>query len=478
MDVFITFAGKHINRGLLTAIEILFQMSKKTQFASKIGLIAATVGSAIGLGNVWRFPAETQTNGGAAFLLLYVGCVLVLGIPVMLAEFSLGRAGCSDAVGAFKNLKARRGWWIVGGLAILASYLILTYYMVVAGWTLEYLFETLTGSLYSTADTSGNLQAQYAGKMEDFICSDFEPLVFTWIVTGINICILLGGVQKGIERLSNVLMPLLFVILAGLICVTLSLPDAGKGLEFFLAPDFSKISPEVFVSALGQAFFSLSLGMGILITYASYYPADTRLTRTSVIVALLSLLVAVMMGMIIFPAVKSFGLDNESLKGATLVFVTLPEVFARMPLSTLWSGLFFILLFVAALTSTVSIAEVSIASLQDRFNMSRRRACLTAMLPILVFSALNSLSFGSLSGFTIFGMTVFDFLDNFTTNILLPVVSIGVCVYMGWFAPEGLLKSELSNGGALRSRATGPVLFIIRYIAPLLIALILIYNYL
>ncbi len=285
-------------------------MSKKTQFASKIGLIAATVGSAIGLGNVWRFPAETQANGGAAFLLLYVGCVLVLGIPVMLAEFSLGRAGHSDAVGAFKNLKARRGWWIVGGLAILASYLILTYYMVVAGWTLEYLFETLTGSLYSSADAAaGNLQAQYAGKMEAFICSDFEPLVFTWIVTGINICILLGGVQKGIERLSNVLMPLLFVILAGLICVTLSLPGAGKGVEFFLAPDFSKITPEVFVSALGQAFFSLSLGMGILITYASYYPADTRLTRTSVIVALLSLLVAVMMGMIIFPAVKSFGLD-------------------------------------------------------------------------------------------------------------------------------------------------------------------------
>ncbi len=454
-------------------------MSKKTQFASKIGLIAATVGSAIGLGNVWRFPAETQANGGAAFLLLYVGCVLVLGIPVMLAEFSLGRAGHSDAVGAFKNLKARRGWWIVGGLAILASYLILTYYMVVAGWTLEYLFETLTGSLYSSADAAaGNLQAQYAGKMEAFICSDFEPLVFTWIVTGINICILLGGVQKGIERLSNVLMPLLFVILAGLICVTLSLPGAGKGVEFFLAPDFSKITPEVFVSALGQAFFSLSLGMGILITYASYYPADTRLTRTSVIVALLSLLVAVMMGMIIFPAVKSFGLDNEPLRGATLVFVTLPEVFARMPLSSLWSGLFFILLFVAAITSTVSIAEVSIACLQDRFNMSRRRACLTAMLPILVLSALNSLSFGSLSSFTIFGMTIFDFLDNFTTNILLPVVSIGVCVYMGWFAPKGLLKSELSNGGSLRSRATGPVLFIIRYIAPLLIALILIYNYL
>ena len=453
-------------------------MSKKIQFASKIGLIAATVGSAIGLGNVWRFPAETQTNGGAAFLLLYIGCVIVLGIPVMLAEFSLGRAGRSDAIGAFKNLSPGKSWWIVGVLAILASYLILTYYMVVAGWTLEYLYESLAGSLYDIPSGTENMQSVFTAKMDEYVCSDLEPLVFTFIVILINIGVLMGGVQKGIERLSNILMPLLFVILAGLCCVSLSLPGAGEGLSFFLSPDFSKITPAVFVSALGQAFFSLSLGMGILITYASYYPPTTNLTRTSVIVSLLSLLVAVLMGMIIFPAVKTYGLDNEPLRGATLIFVTLPEVFARMPLSILWSSLFFILLFVAAVTSTVSIAEVSVACLQDRFGMSRRKACLTVLLPLFVFSTVNSLSFGSLKDLTIFGMTTFDFLDNFTTNILLPVVSIGVCLYMGWFAPKGLLRKELSNDEALRSRATAPVLFIIRYIAPVLIALILIYNYL
>ncbi len=454
-------------------------MSTKSQFATKIGLVAATVGSAIGLGNVWRFPAETQANGGAAFLLVYIICVLCLGIPVMLAEFSLGRGGRSDAVGVFKSLSPGKGWWLVGAVAVLASYLILCYYMVVAGWTLEYLFESVTGSLYEGASTSSGdgLRNVFAAKMDEYVGNDIRPLVFTFIMVGINIAVLLGGVQKGIEKLSNVLMPLLFIILVGLCCVTLSLPDAGSGVRFFLEPDFSKITPRVLVDGLGQAFFSLSLGMGILITYASYYPSSTRLGRTSVIVALLSLLVAVLMGLIIFPAVKSFGLDRESLEGATLVFVTLPEVFVNLPWPRLWSSLFFVLLLVAALTSTVSIAEVSVAMLQDRLGLSRRRATLTVMLPLLLFSAACSLSFGSLSGFRIFGLTVFGLLDTFTTDILLPLGSIAVCIYMGWFAPRGLLADELSNKGSLRSRWTAPVLFVIRYIAPLLIAMILVFNY-
>ncbi len=451
-------------------------MSKKAQFATKIGLVAATVGSAVGLGNVWRFPAETQSNGGAAFLLLYVGCVLLLGIPVMLAEFSLGRAGRSDAIGVFRRLSPGKAWWIVGALAILTSYLILSYYMVVAGWTLEYLFETLSGGLYSDARGAGS-GAVFAWKMADFISSDTEPLVFTVLVIALNAAILIAGVQKGIERLSNVLMPLLFLILLALCAVTLRLPGAADGLEFFLAPDFSKITPAVFINALGQAFFSLSLGMGILVTYAAYYPSHTKLGRTAGIVSLMSLLVAVLMGLVIFPAVKTFGLDRESLEGTTLVFVTLPEVFSRLPLSELWSALFFVLLFVAAVTSTVSIAEVSVSCLQDRFGMSRRKAVLVSLTPLLLFSALNSLSFGSLSEFRIMGMTIFEFLDNFTTNVLLPVVAMGVCVYMGWFSPRGLLSRELGNYGSHRSRVTGAVLFIIRYVAPLLIALIMISNF-
>lgn len=450
-------------------------MSKKAQFGSKIGLIAATVGSAVGLGNVWRFPAETQNNGGAAFLILYIACVVVLGIPVMLAEFSLGRAGRNDAAGSFSRLSPGSKWSLVGGLAIIASYLILCYYMVVAGWTLEYLWESVTGNLYNgLGEGDATLDHAFTGKMEQYIFSDIAPLTATWAVILINIGILLGGVQKGIERLSNILMPLLFLILVVLCAVTLSLPGAGRGLEFFLSPDFSKITPEVFVSALGQTFFSLSLGMGILITYASYYPDDTRLTRTSVIVSMMSLLVAILTGCIIFPAVTTFGLDNHSLAGATLVFVTLPEVFTNMPGTVLWSIMFFLLLLVAALTSTVSIAEVSIAFMQNHFSMSRRRACLTVMLPLFVFSSVCSLSYGSLSDFTITGKNIFDFLDSTTTDILLPLVSIGVCVYVGWFAPHHLLDEQLSNHGTIKSRITSAVAFVIRYVAPLLIAAIMI----
>ncbi|MDE6704229.1 MAG: sodium-dependent transporter [Muribaculaceae bacterium] len=455
-------------------------MSTKSQFGSKIGLIAATVGSAIGLGNVWRFPAETQANGGAAFLLLYIACVFVLGIPVMLAEFSLGRAGRSDAVGVFHFLSPGKKWWIIGAVAIVASYLILCYYMVVAGWTAEYLWQSITGNLYDTGailEQNGDFSAAdaaFSARMNQYICNDISPLIFTFAVIVVNIFVLLGGVQKGIERLSNIMMPLLFVLLLALCAVTLSLPGAGAGLEFFLSPDFSKINAATVINALGQTFFSLSLGMGILITYSSYYPADTKLTRTSLIVSLMSLLVAVMMGCIIFPAVTTFGLDRHPLEGATLVFVTLPEVFSQLPATQLWSVIFFLLLFVAALTSTVSIAEVSIAFMHDRFGMSRFKSCMIVMLPLFILSTLCSLSFGSLNSFRIFDMTIFDSLDAFTTNVLLPLVSMGVCIYVGWFAPKGLLKSQITNNGTIKSRITSVVLVIIRYFAPILIAAIMI----
>ncbi len=459
-------------------------MAQNNEFKTKIGLIAATVGSAVGLGNVWRFPAETQANGGAAFLLLYVACVFVLGIPVMLAEFSLGRAGKSDSVGVFRKLAPGKAWWIAGAGGLLASYLILCFYMVVEGWTLEYLWQSVTGGLFEPVNplpAASSIEAEdylFSHKMADYICSVWPPLIFTAIVIIINIGVLTGGVQKGIERLSNVLMPLLFIVLAALCVVSLTLPGASEGVKWFLAPDFSKITAHTVINALGQTFFSLSLGMGILITYSAYYPAETRLTRTSVIVAMSSLLVALLVGLIIFPAVSSFGLADHSLRGATLVFQTLPEVFAFLPLSRLWASLFFVLLFVAALTSTVSISEVTVAFFRDRFGMSRLKAVLTALCPLLIFSSLCSLSFSTLSEFTIFGLTIFDFLDYFSTNVLLPLVSIGICLYVGWFAPDRLLARQLTNQGTIRSRATSLILFVIRWVAPPVIALILISNWL
>lgn len=439
-------------------------------------MIAATVGSAVGLGNIWRFPAEVQANGGAAFLFVYIICVLILGIPVMLSEFSLGRAGRSDAVGAFRRLGAGRPWYVVGGLAILASYLILCFYMVVSGWTLEYLIQSISGGLFKAVDGE-TAASHYAMKMEQFITEPIAPLLNTYLMICINICVLLAGVRKGIERMSNIMMPLLFCILLIFIVVSLSLPKAAEGLRYFLSPDFSVINGKVIINALGQAFFSLSLGMGILVTYSSYFPKNANLTRTAVSVSLLDLLVALMMGFIIFPAVMSFNLTGEGLRGATLVFVTLPEVFEQMAMTQFWAILFFLLLTVAALTSTISIAEVSVAFISDRFNIKRWKACLIVLLPLFILSAVCSLSLGPLNYIRIAGYDIFDFLDNMATNIMLPIVSILLCVYVGWFAPKGMLENQLTNNGSMKSRLYKPVLFIIRFIAPLLIAFVLFTPY-
>lgn len=449
-------------------------MKEKVQFGSRIGLIAATVGSAVGLGNVWRFPAEVQANGGAAFLVVYIGCVFILGIPVMLAEFSLGRGTHRDAVGAFRQLAPGSRWWITGFIAILASYLILSFYMVVAGWTLEYFWQSLTGALYEFSGQDGDENAAvFNARMGEYIAGSWRPLVVTFAVIIINMFILLRGVQKGIEKMSNLLMPVLFVILVIFACVALTLSKASDGITFFLNPDFSKITPGVVINALGQAFFSLSLGMGILITYSGYFPKDARLVKTAVTVSALDLMVALLMGFIIFPAVMSFNLDNESLEGAALVFVTMPEVFAQMPFTRLWSTLFFLLLFVAALTSTISLAEVSIAFLQDRFDMGRRKACIAMMVPLAVMSTICSLSQGVLGNFRIFGLNIFDLLDTAATNIMLPVAAIFTCIFVGWLVPKEYFRRELTNNGELHVKWFTLIRFIVRYAAPVLIAVIL-----
>lgn len=445
-----------------------------TKFGSKIGLIAATVGSAVGLGNIWRFPAETQANGGAAFLLVYIICVLLLGIPVMLGEFAIGREGGTDAVGDYKRISPRTKWWIVGGTGLVASYMILCFYIVVAGWTLEYLVNSISGNLFAGISEG---TATFDGKMQEYVSGDWKPILYTVLMIAINMIVLLCGVRKGIEKISNVLMPLLFVILVIFCAVALSLPGASEGVEFFLRPDFSKLDGGVVIDALGQAFFSLSLGMGILITYAAYFPRNTKLGRTATIVSLLDMVVAVMMGLIIFPAVTSFGMEGESLEGATLVFVTLPEVFTRMPGTQFWAVLFFMLLLLAALTSTISIAEVSVRFFQDRMRMSRRSAVFTVLLPLLLFGSLSSLSMGSLSGFKIFGLSFFNLLDTVATNILLPLGSMAMCIYAGWFAPKGMIADQLSNGSAVRSAATRIVLFIIKWIAPVAIDVILLAQF-
>ena len=449
-------------------------MANNTKFASKIGMIAATVGSAVGLGNVWRFPAEAQANGGAVFLFIYILCIFLLGIPVMTAEFALGRGGESDASGVYSRVTpGHKAWGAAGVMAILASYLILSFYMVVSGWTFEYLVQFVTGGLYSSSLTG---EAAFSDKMGSFITGTYRPIVMTVIMILANMYVLIRGVQKGIEKMSNIMMPVLFLLLVIFCGVSLSLDKAAEGLDFFLRPDFSHVTPATFVNALGQSFFSLSLAMGILVTYASYFPSDAKLTRTAVTVSLLDLMVAIFMGFIIFPAVMTFGLQDSNLAGSALVFITLPEIFAQMGGTRIWSSLFFLLLTVAAFTSTISLAEVSVAFMEKRADMSRAKAVLTVTLPLLILSPICSLSVGPWSEYTICGLTIFDFLDTVTTNIMLPVGGILLCIYMGWVAPKSFFRREITNNGALRSRALSIIYFIVRWIAPILIAIILMWQ--
>ncbi|MCM1522169.1 MAG: sodium-dependent transporter [Muribaculaceae bacterium] len=445
------------------------------KFSSKIGVVAATVGSAVGLGNVWRFPAEAQANGGAVFLLIYICCILLLGIPVMTAEFALGRGGDSNVIDVYRKVTpGRNGWWLTGALAVLASYLILSFYMVVSGWTLEYLVQSITGGLY---DRAGEGETAFKDAMGSYITGTWRPIAMTVAMIAGNLVVLLRGVEKGIERISNILMPVLFVLLLVFCGVSLSLPGAVEGLKFFLSPDFSNVGPSTIINALGQAFFSLSLAMGILVTYASYYPSTTRLTKTAVTVSLLDLMVAVLMGVIIFPAVMTFGLQDSNLAGSALVFVTLPEIFAQMGGTQWWSALFFLLLTVAAFTSTISLAEVSVSFVKTRYRVSRRAACLWVCLPLLILSPICSLSVGVWSGFTICGLTIFDFLDTVATNIMLPLGGIFLCIYMGWVAPERFFSNQLTNGGALHSWAYSVIRFIVKWVASPLILLILIWQF-
>lgn len=449
-------------------------MSENVKFKSKLGVVAATVGSAVGLGNVWRFPNEVQENGGAAFLMVYIGCVVLLGIPAMLAEFSLGRGVGRNAVDAFKEHTPKSKWWMTGWLALLAAYMINCYYMVVAGWTIEYLWKSVDGSMYegvTSAMSNAEMESVFSEQFATSVQSEWMPAIWIGIVLLLNIFILLKGVQKGIERMSNLMMPVLFVIMLVLCVVSLSLPNASAGVEFFLNPDFSKITPDVFANALGQAFFSLSLGTGVLLTYSSYFPKKDNMLTTSVSVSMCDFMVALLMGFIIFPAVTSFGLagDSEGLQSTALVFVTLPEVFVQMPGTQLWSILFFLLLAIAAITSTISIAEVAILYLQDKFKLSRKKAVLLVLSPLFVLSPLCALSQGVLKHITLFGMTIFDFFDTVATNYMLPIVALLTCVYVGWVLPKKYFKDEITNNGSVAQKFYPVIFLLVKYLAPLLI---------
>ena len=438
--------------------------NQRVTFGSKLGVILATVGCAVGLGNIWRFPYMLGSNGGAAFLLVYLLCILLLGLPVMITEFFIGRHSHRNAAGAFKVMAPGTKWSIIGYNGVLAAFLILGFYSVVSGWTLEYIMQAFSGSLI------GKSAADFKAEFTNFSSDALRPIIWTFVFIAMTHIIIVSGVKNGIERASKVMMPLLFLILIALCIRSVTLPNAGEGLTFLFKPDFSKITSSVVLSAMGQAFFSLSIGMGCLITYASYFKQDTNLQTTALQVTVLDTLVAVLAGVMIFPAVFSFGIAPTA--GPELVFITLPNVFEQLPMGWLWSAVFFILLALAALTSTISLHEVATAYVHEEYNVSRKRAAWFVSAGVLVFGVISSLSFGLLKEYTIGGMIFFDALDYLTAKIMLPLGGMLICIFVGTRIDRKILKAELTNEGTIPFLFFNTYAFFMKYIAPVAIGLI------
>lgn len=442
----------------------------RNKFTTKFGVIAATVGSAVGLGNIWRFPYEAGAHGGGAFLIINLLFVLILGIPVICAEFLIGHHSGADACHAFKCFKNGKKWQVIGWMGITSAILILGFYSVVAGWTTHYIFDSFYS--FGGAMTADELHQRFV----DFSSNGWLPLAWTLGFLAVNYIILIQGVEKGIEKMSNILLPLLFVILVVFTINSLTLPAAKEGLNFLFHPDFSAITHEVLLGALGQAFFSLSLGLGCLITYASYFQPETPLVKTASISASLDTLVAIMAGVIIFPAVFSFG--QEPAAGPQLVFEVLPSIFLNMSGGMFWSFLFFLLLFVASLTSTLSLFETAVAFLTGSLKMKRMLAVNLTMTVVIHLSTLCSLSFGPLSGVTVFNLDFFNLSDYLSSNILLPLGGMLSSIFVGWIVDRNIVKKEFlgANPSPVKTQIVKGLVFSLRYIAPTGIALVFIFG--
>lgn len=438
--------------------------NERPRFATRFGVIATTVGSAVDLGNIWRFPYEAGANGGGAFLLLYIIFVAAIGVPVVCAEFIMGRSSRLNIFGAFRSLAPRSGkaWVVVGCLGILSSILILSFYSVVAGWTLEYLYESLAGKI----DNMGGVSRQTAF---DTFTAGWGCVGWTLVVLAINAFVLLGGVRKGIERASNILMPILFAILIILCVNSLLLPNAAEGLHFLFAPDFSAIDSGVVISALGQAFFSLSLGVGTMMIYGSYFDERTPIVSSAATTAGLDTLVAIMAGILIFPAVFSFG--GSPAAGPKLVFEVLPDIFAMMPGGSIWASAFFLLLALASITSTISMSEICVAFLCEQWGMKRPVAVAVNAVVAMALGSVCALSFGPLAGMKIFGMNTFDLFDYITSNIFMPLSGMLIAIFTGWVLKRSIINHELAPAPRALINI---IVFCLRFVAPAAIALIFI----
>ena len=447
-------------------------MEKRGTFGSKLAIVLATAGSAVGLGNIWRFPFMTGQNGGAAFILVYFACVVLLGIPGMVSEFIIGRRAHSNAAKAYGSI-AGPGWRCIGYLGILTSTIILGFYAVVAGWCLQYLYASLAGQLNGDAAYVVNYFKTFSG-------DPVRPCLWAIAFVLITHFVVARGVNEGIERASKLLMPLLLILLVVLVVASCLLPGAGAGIEFLLKPDFSKVSANVFLDALGQAFFSLSLGTACLCTYASYFKSDTNLLRSATQIALLDSGIAILAGLMIFPAAFSVGIQPDS--GPSLIFITLPNVFqlafGDMPVVGYVIGiLFYALLVFAALTSTISMHEIGTAFFHEELKLHRQQATWILTIVCMVIAVFCSLSVGAYSELQLFGMSLMDFCDFLTAQLMLPAGAFLTSIMLGWFVSEKLLRDEFTNDGAIGVSFFYVWRFTIRYIVPLCILLIFLHQF-
>ncbi len=444
------------------------ELPGRDAFGSRIGVIAAAAGSAVGLGNIWRFPYVLGENGGGAFLLVYLAFILGIGFPVMLAELTIGRRAQKNALGSFKKLAPGKRWYLIGLMGIVSAFLILAFYSTIAGWTLEYLVQAIGNSF------SGKNSEQLKNSFETFQSGTFRPILWQLVFMFLTAYIVFSGVKKGIEKYTKILMPLLIVLILVICVKSLTLDGAREGLEFLFKPDFSKITWPVVLDALGQAAFSLSIGMGTLITYGSYINKKENLPVTALQVSAADTLIAVLAGVMIFPAVFAYNIDPA--EGFGLVFIVLPNIFAQMAGGHIFSIIFFLLLTIAALTSTVSVLEVVVAYFSEELNMSRKKATIIGSIAISFVGLFATLSFGPLKNAVFLDRTIFGWFNELSANILLPLGAILIVVFVGWYLGKDIVRDEITNSGTLKVRLFKVFMLIVKFIAPIAIAFVFLYG--
>lgn len=447
--------------------------SERGEFTTKLGIILATAGSAVGLGNIWRFPYMAGENGGAVFILIYFFCVLLLGIPCMISEFIIGRHAHSNTARAFRKMSGGTVWTLIGYMGVLTGFLITGYYAVVSGWCLHYIWSGLIGHLDGDPD-------YFRRFFIDFSSHPGKPVFWLAFIMLLTYLIVEHGVQKGIERASKILMPTLFILLLIIVVASCLLPGAGKGVEFLFKPDWNAVDSNVFLSALGQSFYSLSIAMGCICTYASYFTRQTNLSKSAIQIGIIDSIVAILAGLMIFPAAFSVGVSPDS--GPSLIFITLPNVFqqafADMPLvGYLISLMFYSLLSLAALTSLMSLVEVSTAFCQEEMHISRKRATFLVVVSASVIGMFCSLSLGGYDVLQLFGMSLFDIFDFVTGQIFLPMVGFLTCIFIGWFVPHKVVRDEFTNWGTQHGTFFHLYLFLVKYVCPLCILFIFLHQF-